>query len=436
MTWRGRSGSESGPAVTPVTLVLLVVAAAAVAEIAFMLLSPGDTGPDPLPVDAARWFDPAASAAAASFRDGQRSLFLVGLVVELAALGALALGRPRRARRLLDRLGRRPILGAAVAAAGISVLLALLALPTGLIGHERSVDVGLSTQGLGSWFADRAKGAAIAALLAAIGGMILIGLQRRLPRLWWVVGTGIVVAYAVVSTWLAPVVLAPIFNDFEELPPGPARSAVLGLAERSGVEVGHVYVVDASRRSTGVNAYVDGIGSSRRVVLYDNLVDRADQPVLRAVVAHELGHVAHDDLGRGLLFVAIIAPLGMLLVAVAGGALARRGGTRPGLPAALPAYDLLITVVTFGLNLAGNQLSRRVEASADAFALQLTHDPRGFIELQQRLATDNHSDPDPSGAIDQLLRTHPTAVQRIGVALAYAEDEGIDPGEPAFPPSR
>jgi STE24 endopeptidase len=97
---------------------------------------------------------------------------------------------------------------------------------------------------------------------------------------------------------------------------------------------------------------------------------------------------------------------------------------------------LLITVVTFGLNLAGDQLSRDVEASADAFALQLTHDPRGFIELQQRLATDNHSDPDPSGAIDQLLRTHPTAVQRIGVALASAEDEGIDPGEPAFPPSR
>lgn len=436
MTWRGRSAGESGIAVTPVTVAAIVLGAAAVAEIAVILLAPGDTGPDPLPVDAARWFDPAASAAAASFRDGQRNLFLIGFAIELAALGALALGRPRIARRALDRLGRRPILGAAAAAAGISVLLTLLALPTGLIGHERSVDIGLSTQELGSWFADRAKGAAIAAVLAAIGGMILIGLQRRLPRLWWLAGTGIVIAYAVVSTWLAPVVLAPLFNDFDELPPGPARTAVLDLADRSGVEVGHVYVVDASRRSTGVNAYVDGIGSSRRVVLYDNLVDRAEEPVLRAVVAHELGHVAHDDLGRGLLFAAIVAPLGMLLVAVAGGALARRGGTGPGLPAAIPAYALLITVVTFGLNLAGNQLSREVEASADAFALQLTEDPRGFIELQQRLVADNHSDPDPSGAVDALLRTHPTAVRRIGAALAYAEERGIAPGEPAFPPSR
>ena len=436
MTWRGRSGSEAGPAVTPVTLAALVLGAAAVAEIAVLLLAPGDTGPEPLPVVASRWFDPAASAAAASFRDGQRNLFLVGFAVELAALGALALGRPRVARRALDRLGSRPILGAAVAAAGISILLAVLALPTGLIGHERSVDVGLSTQELGSWLADRAKGAAIAAALAAVGGMILIGLQRWLPRLWWLAGTGIVVAYAVVSTWLTPVVLAPLFNDFDELPPGPARTAVLDLAERSGVEVGHVYVVDASRRSTGVNAYVDGIGSSRRVVLYDNLVDRAEEPVLRAVVAHELGHVANDDLGRGLLFVAVVAPLGMLLVAVAGGGLARRGGTRPGLPAAIPAYALTIAVVSFGLNLAGDQLARDVEASADAFALQLTDDPRGFIELQQRLAADNHSDPDPSGPVDALLRTHPTAVQRIGAALAYAEEHGIDPGEPTFPPSR
>ncbi len=435
MDWRGRSGSGSGPAVTLVTLAAIALGAAAVAELAVLLLAPADTGPDPLPVDAARWFDPAETAAAVDFRSGQRNLFLIGFGVELAALGALALGRPRFARRFLDRLGRRPILGAAVAAAGISLVLAVLALPTGLIGHERSVDIGLSTQELGSWFSDRGKGAAIAAVLAAIGGMILIGLQRRLPRLWWAAGAAIVILYAVVSTWLAPVVLAPVFNDFEELQPGPARTAVLDLAERSGVEVGHVYVVDASRRSTGVNAYVDGIGSSRRVVLYDNLVERADEPVLRSVVAHELGHVAHDDLGRGLLFVAIIAPLGMLLVAAAGTALAERGGTRPGRPAAIPAFALLITVVSFGLNLAGNQLSREVEASADRFALQLTGDPRGFIELQQRLAADNRSDPDPGGAVDALLRTHPSAVQRIGAALAYAEEEGINPGEPAFAPA-
>ena len=180
-------------------------------------------------------------------------------------------------------------------------------------------------------------------------------------------------------------------------PPGRARHACSSSPTAPGSRSATSTRSTPRRRSTGVNAYVDGIGSSRRIVLYDNLLDRADGPVLRSIVAHELGHVAHEDLRRGLTFVAIIAPLGMLLVAVAGTALADRGGSRPGTPAAIPAYALLIAVVGFGLNLAGNQLSRRVEASADRFALELTHDPRGFIELQQRLVAANHSDPDPPG---------------------------------------
>ncbi len=312
------------------------------------------------------------------------------------------------------------------------MLLTLLALPTGLIAHDRAVEVGLSTQDLAGWFGDRARSAAIAALLAALGAMILIALQRRLPRRWWIAGTGIIVGYAIITTWLAPVVLAPIFNDFEPLPEGPARQQVLELADRAGVDVGEVYVVDASRRSTGLNAYVDGIGSSKRVVLYDNLLERTEGPVLRSVVAHELGHVANDDLPRGLLFVAIVAPLGMLLVSLAGTAVAGRSGARPGTPAALPAFALLITVVAFSLNLAGNQLSREVEARADRFALQLTDDPRGFIELQQRLSGSNLSDPDPRSPLDAAFRTHPTTVDRIGAALAFAEERGIDPGEPTF----
>lgn len=436
MAWHGRSGSRAGPGVTAVTVVAIAIGAAAVAELAVVLLAPDDVGPDPVPVDPSRWFDPAETAAAEDYRNGQLILFVIGFAVELGALTALALGRPRPARRLLDRLAARPVLGAAAAGAAISVTLAVLALPTGLIAHERSIDVGLSTEDLAGWLGDRARSGAIAAALAAVGAMILVGLQRRMPRLWWVAGTGVVIGYAVVSTWLAPVVLAPIFNNFEELPPGPARSAVLDLAERAGVEVGDVYVVDASRRSTGLNAYVDGIGSSRRVVIYDNLLASAEGPVLRSVVAHELAHVAHDDLPRGLGFVAIVAPLGMLLVAVGGTALARRAGTAPGLPAAVPAFALVIALVTFGLNLAGNQLSRRVEASADRFALELTGDPRGFIVLQRRLVEANHSDPAPPAAVAELLGTHPTAAQRIGAALAYAERNGIDPGEPPFAPAR
>jgi STE24 endopeptidase len=194
---------------------------------------------------------------------------------------------------------------------------------------------------------------------------------------------------------------------------------VLELADRADVDVGQVYRVDASRRTNAVNAYVIGLGHSKRVVLYDNLIDDADRAELEGVVAHELGHVAHHDVRRGILFVALVAPAGMLVVALAGTALARRGGARTGTPAGLPAYALTLTLVAFAVGLAGNQLSREIERSADAFQLVLTDDPQALIDLQRRIATTNLSDPDPQNALDDVLRSHPSTVQRIGAALAY-----------------
>lgn len=413
MLRRGPLGTGRG------RIVAVAVAAAVVAELAVLVLSPAERGPDPVAVDAASYLEADGIERARDFRGGQQALGLAGLGVEVAVLALLALGRPRRARELLERAGARPLLGAAAAGAAISLLLAVLALPTGLIAHERAVDVGLSTQDAAAWFGDRARSAAIGAVIAAAGALLLVAVQRRLPRAWWVAAAGVVVVYAVVISWIAPAVLKPIFNDFEPLPEGPARDATLDLAERAGVDVGEVLVVDASRRSTGLNAYVDGLGSSKRVVLYDNLVDGVDRDVLRSVVAHELGHVAGDDVPRGILFVALVAPLGMLLVAQAGGALAARTGTEAGRPAALPAYALAVTVVAFGIGIAGSQLSRAVEARADAFALELTDDPAAFIELQQRLSESNLGDPDPGGFVDALLRSHPTTVERIGAAVAY-----------------
>ena len=392
------------------------------AALAALLLSPGDTGPEPVPVDAADFLDPDRVERAEDFRQGQVLLFLAGLVIELGVLGLLASGRPRFVRRPIELADRRPLLGALAVGAAISLLLALVALPTGLIGHGRATDVGLSVQGTGSWLADRAKSAAIAAVLAAVGALVLIAVQRRMPRAWWAAGAAVAVAYAVLATWLAPTVLAPLFNDFEPLPDGPQRDAVLELAERADVGVGEVYSVDASRRGTGLNAYVNGIGSTKRVVLYDNLLEDVPAPVLRSVVAHELGHVANRDLARGIIFVAIVAPLGMLVVALGGSALAAGRRTGPGRPSAIPAYALVIALVSFGLTVAGNRLSREVEASADEFALDLTEDPDAFISLQQRLSTSNLSDPDPNPVAGAVLSTHPTTLERIGAALAWERD--------------
>jgi STE24 endopeptidase len=394
-----------------------------VAELAVWLLAPSDEPPNPLPVNESDYFSATELERAHDFHDGQTWLFLGTLAIEYGVLVTVALGHPRAVRRGLDRFADKPLRGAAVAGAGVAAVTAVATLPLSIWAHERAVDVGLSTQSLDSWFGDVGKSTAISAVLTGVGTTLLLALVRRFPRRWWIPGTGAVIVVATLVTWVGPVVLAPVFNKFEPLPEGSeARREVLELANRAGVEVGQVYKIDASRRSTALNAYVDGIGSSKRVVLYDNLLENAKLPELRSVVAHELGHVAHNDIRRGLIFVALVAPLGLLFSRELALAIARRSGADPRSPAAVPAYLLALSLAAFLLNIPGNQLSRKVEASADEFALELTNDPAALVDVQVQLARTNVSDPDPPALLSDLFGTHPSTVDRIGSALAYSAD--------------
>ena len=157
------------------------------------------------------------------------------------------------------------------------------------------------------------------------------------------------------------------------------------------------------------------------MVLYDNLLDEAERPELRSVVAHELGHVAHDDIRRGIALRRDRRPARAAVRRASSAlALARRSGRRPGDAggaARLPARRSRSPPSSSASP--GNQLSRKVEASADGFALQLTDDPAALIDLQPQLARTNLSDPDPPALVAVLFGTHPSTVERIGAALAY-----------------
>jgi STE24 endopeptidase len=396
------------------------VAMVLVAEAAVWLLRPRDPPIEPAPVSESDYFTPTQIERGRAYGNGQLWLLLGAVGAQGAVLVTLALGRPRLVRRGLERLEARPVLGAAAAGASLSVALGAAALPAGIAAHERAVDYGISTQSLDFWLADTGKSAAIGAVLAAGGAALLIALVRRFERRWWLPGSLAVVAIAAVFAWLAPVLLAPLFNKFSPLPDGSrARADVLALGSRAGVDIGQVYRVDASRRVRSLNAYVDGIGSTKRVVLYDTLLERANRGELRSIVAHELGHVKHDDILRGLAFVALVAPLGLLFARELGGALAGRTGADGRGPAALPAYVLGLAVASLLLGVVGNQLSRRVEASADTFALELTNDPQALIQVQRTLAVENVADPDPPAIATALVRTHPSTIERIGAAIAY-----------------
>lgn len=398
-------------------LPLAIVVAVAAAAAATFLLRPRSGLISPAPVEVEQYFTAFQLERAEDFRGLQRVLGLAGLGVGIATLAVLAWRPPRR---LMAGLERRPLLGGAAAGAGISLLLVVTGLPIRAWMRSRAIDVGLVTQAWPDWAADVAKAAGIGAVTAAVGGLAAVALVRRFPRNWWAPAALLVVAYGVVSVWLYPVVIDPVFNRFEPLRPGPLREQVLELAERAGVDVGEVYRVDASRRTTAANAYVNGLGASKRVVLYDNLIERFPQDEVRVVVAHELAHQKHDDLLRGLAWLALVAPAGTFLTqALAERLTGRRRHAGPGL---LPAIALAVSLVGLGLGSASNVLSRQVEARADAFALDLTRDPADFVKFERRIAIRNVSDPDPPRFPHLLFSTHPTTAERIGIGEAWRSD--------------
>jgi STE24 endopeptidase len=380
-----------------------------VAEVAVLLMRPRAQGPDPVNVPAHAYFSDQEIVRGDSFRSGQ--LWLAGLrsAVEVAVLVAIV----RRPPRLLER---RPILAGAAAGAAVSLTLAVATLPVRVVARERARDVGLVTQRWSGFAADVAKGEAIAAALAAGGGALLMLGMRRFGARWWIPGAAVVIGFGVLSSYAGPVVLDPIFNKFQPLPQGPLRTEVLDLAQRAGVDVGQVYEVDASRRTTASNAYVTGLGHTKRVVLYDNLIKDFSPAEVRLVVAHELGHVRHHDVPDGLLWLALVAPLGMWAAALLAERITPRGAPAA---AAVPAVTLALGLVATPLMMISTQLSRGVERRADAFSLALTREPGPFIGFQKRIAVKNVADVEPPGWTAFLLATHPPTLQRIGQGVAY-----------------
>ncbi len=391
----------------PVALVTAVV----VAEAAVVVMRPRGL-PDPVPVQARDYFSAAQIEKAESFREGQLWIYVAQTALGLAVLALIVRRPPRRLEDI-----RRPNLAGAAVAAAISVTTAVVALPLAALARDRAKDVGLVTQAWPDWLGDQAKAAGIGAVFSAIGGAVLVFAMRRFGRRWWIPGAVVVVAFGAITTYAGPVLLDPVFNKFTPVPEGKLRSDVLELAREAGVDVGQVYEMDASRRTTAANAYVTGLGHTKRVVLYDNLVNDFTPAETRMVVAHELGHVHHHDTRNGLIWLAIVAPFGMWAVAALVERLAPRDG---GLgPRAVPAAALAIAIVVPVLSMVSNQLSRPVEARADAFSLQLTDDPQTLIDFQRRIAVKNVSDPQPPGVARFLLGTHPSTLERIGMAKAF-----------------
>lgn len=386
--------------------------AAAAAEAGRQLLAPRTPTLEPARVDLRTYFSADELARGRSYARPQLALGVARGAVELGALALLT----RRPPRLVNRSWPRPVAGGGAVAGALALALSVPPLPLRAISRRRAIAAGLDTQSWRGWAIDLVKAGAIETGFAAAAGAAIVAAARRYPRSWWAPAAAGAVGFGAVLAALAPVVLDPLFNDFTPLPEGQMRSDVLELARAAGVRVGEVYSVDASRRTTAANAYVTGLGPSKRVVLYDTLLDRYSRDEVRLVVAHELGHVRHRDVPRGVAYAAIVAPAAAFAIQRMSWALSAQRGT----PATLPALGLASVLVSAPIGLIGNRLSRAIERRADQFSLELAGAPEAFVSFERGIALQNLADLEPPRWITQLLATHPPTAERIGAAVAFS----------------
>jgi STE24 endopeptidase len=408
----------------------------------------GHAEPDP-----ALDFSPAEISRSHAFDSAINPPAYAGLVAGLALILALGL-TPLGARFLgwVTARTRHWALRVVVGAMALTALLRVAGLPFRIWRESILRRYGLSTQSWPEWLVDQLKSLGVTWVIYAVALLLLYAVVRRFPRYWWTGAAAGGFVLVVLVSFIYPIAVEPVFNRFHSLRQEPLRSDLLAMADRDGVPVTDVLVADASRRTTSLNAYVSGFGSTRRIVLYDTLLESPPARV-ESIVGHELGHAKRNDVLWGTLVGAlgVAGAMCLLHLLMTSPRLLRRAGIDPagppgGRPAARPAargagapdprsIALVLALVTAGTQVSGpvmNLVSRHIEARADVHALNLTRDPSTFVSMQHELSVRNISDLNPDALEYVLWMSHPPGPERIAMARDWARVNNV----PEPPPLR
>jgi STE24 endopeptidase len=379
--------------------------------------------PDVDPAALRDWFDPAELTRNREYRRGVWTMAAIGAPLGAATAVAVALLGPRWRPAVVRLADGRIWRGGLVVGAGLALATFAVALPLAVARYAWGREHGIVTQGVPGWVLDLAKGLGVQLVIAGAVGAGAAVLIARAPRWWWAGLAAGVAALVYALSLLSPLLLEPLFQRTEPLRDPALSAQVLELAERAGVEADDVKVNDASARTTAANAYVSGLGGSRHIVLYDTLLRDFPRDQVRMVVAHELAHVERRHVLKGSTWGAALAvPACLLVFAVVGW----RTGFRPA-GRGREGVDLVVrrvavaaaaaAVITAASAPLGSWVSRAYEREAEWRALSIAGDPQAAIGLQQGLVRRSLGVPDPPGAIQVWFGSHPTALERIGMAL-------------------
>lgn len=373
------------------------------------------------------WLDtmsPEARAKSDAYYEGGYWLilwdFVVGLLVAWLFLGT---GLSRWMRDLAERMTKAKWLQPVFYAPLYVLLSALFGLPWAIYeGWFRERQYGMSNQALSGFLGDQLTGLIIGLIFGTLVIPIIYAVIRNAPRTWWIWGAMVGIVFIVFSVAIGPVYLEPAFNKFYPLKESPLKEQILSLARANGIPAKDVYEFDASKQTKRMSAHVSGIGGTTQISMNDNLMNRASDEEIKAVLGHEMGHYVLNHVFHGLVEFGILIVLGFAFVKSAFEWVRRRWGAGWGIRdvsdvAGLPLLVALFSVYMFVLTPVGNTLTRQQEAEADIFGLNTARQPDGMAQAAIHLSEYRKMEP---GTLEEIIfYDHPSGYHRIHKAMVW-----------------
>jgi Zn-dependent protease with chaperone function len=362
------------------------------------------------------------------------TLYIVSLVVGIAIpVLLLQLRVGPRYRDLAARVSRRRIVQALVFVPLLLLTMALISLPLDIYSQHVMRAYELSVQGWGSWLGDWVKGQLVTYVIAVPMVLGLYAIIRRSPGRWWFYFWLLTVPVVVFIVFLTPVVLDPLFNTFEPLEKTQPQlvAPIRRVTDRGGLDIppSRMFEMKASEKVTTYNAYVTGLGATKRVVVWDNTARDMTVPETLFVFGHEMGHYVLGHVYKLLAFASATLLLcfwaGRKLVLWMLGRWGRRWDIHDvGDWASLPALILALSIVTLVVSPVFSAFSRHLEHQADIYGLEVTHGLNAdsahvAAAAFQKLGEKALSYPHPNPLVVWWLYDHPTVADRIAFALRY-----------------
>ncbi|WP_085506488.1 M48 family metallopeptidase [Thalassobacillus devorans] len=355
----------------------------------------------------------------------QSMLYFLGLPLEwMIYLGVLVFGVSRLFRDFGERVSRFMFINIPIYVLLLSTLTWLLTFPLDYARRTLSVNYGIGTQSFTGWMRDQLISFWIGTLIMALLITVLYMLIRRFQKRWWLYAWILMIPFMIFMMYIQPVVIDPLYNDFSRLSNPQLEEKILAMAEQAEIPAERVYEVDMSEKTNAMNAYVNGIGSNLRIVLWDTTLNKLDESEVLFIMAHEIGHYVKNHL-LWMLIGSIAVTFGGLYVGYRifhvvinrwGNIWKVKGVTDV---ASLPALLLIFSLLSFIANPVELAVSRSAEKSADEYAIEMTQDREAAVGSFQQLTVTSLSDVNPPALVKYLRYGHPTMMERIAMLESY-----------------